>query len=135
MSLYLDNLAHAAAPVDYRVEERIALAQVSAILESSLFREDVEMLNIARLGFSVRSVAQHPQGTKVQLIIADAGEFAATIAWSSDSKTGARFVEPMDEAVFQALMRCLRLSRLPAQRTDFDDLGLIVVFPTPSQTL
>ncbi len=87
-----------------RDHERYAVQNKPAILESDLFREEVELINIGARGFAVKSAIHYPQGTTVHLLITPFPPLSAKIAWSGQFQLGARLDDPLDAAQIAAMM-------------------------------
>ncbi len=89
---------------DRRPDNRFQLRPVEAQLISDIFIDTVRLVNIGRLGFSVRSFVYYEPGCDVTLSLHGFASVAARVVWFSRGQVGARFIEPMDEETLLSLI-------------------------------
>jgi hypothetical protein len=93
-----------AAPVQDVIEDRAAprfpVSFRSVVLECDMFGEQVDVVNIARLGFLARTRLIRSSGESLRLHLPDLGMLQAEVVWCSNGLLGARFHDPIDERSF-----------------------------------
>ncbi len=72
-------------------------------LTSSVFHEEVRLIDVGRLGFSVRTMVAHPPGSRLSLRVGDSSPLEARAVWHSHGRMGARFDEPLPEEILASL--------------------------------
>ncbi len=65
-------------------------------LESAVFVEDARLIDVGRLGFSVRTMVSYAPGSIIQLCVEEYPPIKARAVWHSHGRLGARFDEPLD---------------------------------------
>ncbi len=89
---------------DRRTVDRFQLRPVEAQLISDVFIDTVRLVNVGRLGFSVRSFIYYETGCKVTLVINGFEDRPARVAWFARGQVGARFEDPMNEEELLSLI-------------------------------
>jgi hypothetical protein len=89
---------------DRRRSARFQLKPVDALLTSDVFIDAVRLINLGRLGFSVRSFIYYETGCRVVLTIHGYAEMPARVAWFARGQVGARFDDPLDEETLLSLI-------------------------------
>lgn len=104
MALNIQTVDPVPVPEERRAAERHAARMRTAKLESDIFIETVPLIDIGRLGFSVRTLVGYPQGCRLSLSITGQDPLPAYAVWHARGRVGARFVEPLDEDVLLTLI-------------------------------
>jgi hypothetical protein len=91
-------------PEERRESERHAARMRTATLESDIFVETVPLVDIGRLGFSVRTLVGYPQGCRLILHIGGQSPMLAYAVWHARGRVGARFVEPLEDEILLSLI-------------------------------
>jgi hypothetical protein len=89
---------------DRRQAARFQLRPIDALLTSDVFIDTVRLINLGRLGFSVRSFIYYETGCRVVLNIDGYTEMRARVAWFARGQVGARFDDPLDEETLLSLI-------------------------------
>ncbi len=89
---------------DRRAAARFKISEIFAILESDLFVDSVQVINIGKLGFSARSFISYPAGTKVCLQVDGYFMMPARVVWCARGLLGARFDQPLEEGPLLSLI-------------------------------
>lgn len=88
---------HAAAqPFERRNGPRSRGLGVEIVLRSPVFIETVELIDIGRLGFSVRTAIAHVAGTRLLVEFPGAEPLWARAIWWATYRLGARFDQPIN---------------------------------------
>ncbi len=116
---------------DRRSSSRFKLGEVEAIMLSDIFVDPVQLLNVGRLGFSVRSFICYPSGKAVTLKIEGFSQMKGHVVWCARGQVGVRFDEPLDEAVLLNLILGATLQH-PARKGKVQDVQLVPV-PLPGR--
>jgi hypothetical protein len=90
------------APDRRRGARAITLPRL-VILESAVFVEEARLIDIGRLGFSVRTMVSHPDGAPLTITFREFPPFKAYAVWHSHGRLGARFEEPLADDIFAIL--------------------------------
>jgi hypothetical protein len=114
---------------DRRGHPRFRLLDLEAMLESDLFYDSVRLVNLGRLGFSVRSFIAYPTGTAVRLRLADYPIFKARVIWCTRGQLGARFDEPLAEGTLLSLI----LAEPQPNRVQTDTVPTAPLRPAPAR--
>ncbi len=104
MSLNIQSADPVSVPAERREAERFAARMRSATLESDIFIETVPIIDIGRLGFSVRTLVGYPQGCRLVLHVTGQAPLAAHAVWHARGRVGARFDEPLDLDILASLI-------------------------------
>jgi hypothetical protein len=97
------RLAYEPEPEERRQSERHAFAPRLATLKSPVFIETVKLVDVGRLGFSVRTDIAYPSGSPLVLILDGRKPLKAKAVWFSNRRLGARFDKPLSERFLLSL--------------------------------
>lgn len=75
-----------------------------ATLESDVFLEKVPVVDVGRLGFSVRTTVTYPQGSRLILHLPGLAPLPARAVWHARNRLGAHFDAPVDIATLFSLI-------------------------------
>jgi hypothetical protein len=104
VALNIEMVEPQAVPEERRGAERHAAKMRMASLESDIFIENVPLIDIGRLGFSVRTLVGYPQDCRLVLTIEGQQPMPAHAVWHARGRVGARFDEPLDPDVLAILI-------------------------------
>jgi hypothetical protein len=104
MALNIQTADPVSGPEERRESERHAARMRTATLESDIFIETVPLVDIGRLGFSVRSLVGYPQGCRLALRITGQEPLPAYAVWHARGRVGARFAEPLSDDTLLSLI-------------------------------
>jgi hypothetical protein len=104
MALNIQTANPVSGAEERREAERHAARMRTASLESDIFVETVPLVDIGRLGFSVRTLVGYPQGCRLTLRITGQEALPAYAVWHARGRVGARFVEPLDDELLLTLI-------------------------------
>jgi hypothetical protein len=104
MALNIQAANPVTVPDERREAERHAARMRTATLESDIFIETVPLVDIGRLGFSVRTLVGYPQGCRLTLHITGQVPMLAYAVWHGRGRVGARFDEPLEEDLMLTLI-------------------------------
>ena len=93
----------ATQPHERRNSPRARGLGVEVVLRSPVFIETVELIDVGRLGFSVRTAISHAPGTKLVLEFPGAEPVHATAVWWAGYRMGGRFDQPLDSLLLFSL--------------------------------
>lgn len=82
---------------DRRSHARFQVQQLGALLESDVFLDPVQLINIARRGFSARTIITYVPGTRLMLHIDALAPIRCVVAWGSKGQVGGRFETPLPQ--------------------------------------
>ncbi len=89
---------------DRRRAARFILDGLDAQVESRQYVYPVKLVNLGKLGFSAQSIFEHEVGNRLTLIVNGVEKLPCIVAWTSRQIIGARFLEPLEEAVMLKLL-------------------------------
>ncbi len=92
---------------DRREDQRFAGCFRNVFVESEIFGEYVQIVNLARRGFLARTRVCYKTGAKICIHFPDLGALAATVVWAANWQVGGSFDEPIEEQQFAALLTAL----------------------------
>ena len=104
MALNIQTAEPILVPEERRGAERHQARMRTATLESDIFIETVPLVDIGRLGFSVRTLVGYPQGCRLTLSITGQPALPAYAVWHARGRVGARFVEPLEDDILVNLI-------------------------------
>jgi hypothetical protein len=93
-----------AVPEERRDTPRHVARYGYATLESPIFLEKVPVVDIGRLGFSVRTTVTYAQGSRLILHFPGQPPLSARAVWHARNRLGARFDVPLDQDVLTSLI-------------------------------
>jgi hypothetical protein len=92
---------------DRRVDQRFSGRFRTVFIESAIFGEHVQIVNLARRGFLARTRVSYKSGSKIGVHFPELGVLAATVVWTANWQVGGSFDDPIDERQFAALLAAL----------------------------
>ncbi len=90
--------------VDRRQNLRFDTKFRAVLIESDVFGERVEIVNIGRTGFLARTHLSRESGEEISLHLSTLGRANATIVWCANGLIGGRFRDAIDERSFADLI-------------------------------
>ncbi len=92
---------------DRRQNQRFDTKFRAVLIESEVFGEQVQIVNIARLGFLAETRLAYESGAEISVELPNTGRAHAMVVWCANGLLGGRFYDPIDERSFGALLASL----------------------------
>jgi hypothetical protein len=92
---------------DRRQDPRFDTQFRAVLIESDVFGEQVQIVNIARLGFLATTRLVYESGAEISLQLPILGRASAMVVWCANGLLGGRFHDAIDEQSFGDLLAAL----------------------------
>jgi PilZ domain len=85
---------------DRRQDPRFDTKFRAVLIESDVFGKQVQIVNIARMGFLAQTRLSYESGSEISLDLPGLGHVSAMVVWCANGLLGGRFRDAIDEYSF-----------------------------------